>query len=279
MSLHAITYVWSHSQQSGTALLLLQCLAFNADDHGEGRVTVTMLAERCRVSERQAQYLLRQLELSGEVVIMRGVGRGRPSSYMIKGASGFTLSEDDPSQKMVQPIAPFSPEMVQPIAPFSPEMVQPIAPFSPEMVQSSVPPYKDKSLRKDLTSFSVLRGNVEEVVEGSIPPPAPVAPAPSSPRRPQVTPLAEDDWLLALLREYADRFSVEALNDQDWWVDVSNSFPTFPQEFVQQAFASLASWLHENGGRRPRTPKGWKQRMRFSLGWFYEKRWLRRLHG
>jgi hypothetical protein len=92
-------------------------------------------------------------------------------------------------------------------------------------------------------------------------------------------PLPEDDWVRQLLSQYADRFDFEALDDDDWWTDTGNSFPEFSKAWVELAFASLSRWLRENPRRRPRNSKGWKQRMGFSLNWFYDKHVRRESRG
>ena len=87
----------------------------------------------------------------------------------------------------------------------------------------------------------------------------------------EVKPLATDDWLRELLYTYAEHFDVAALDDDDWWANTGNSFPDFTSSWVRLAFASLARWLGDNPKRKPRTQRGWRQRMTFSLNWYYDK--------
>lgn len=94
-----------------------------------------------------------------------------------------------------------------------------------------------------------------------------------------IRPLADDDWLRALLLEYTHDFDFDALNDDAWWINAGNSFSTFSASWVSLAFASLAGWLQDNPARRPRTPMGWKKRMKYSLGWYYDKHLRRESYG
>lgn len=69
MANKVLTFVWEHSKQKGSALLMLVAMADQANDHGVCFPATDTLAERCRVSRRQAQRLVDQLEASGEIVI------------------------------------------------------------------------------------------------------------------------------------------------------------------------------------------------------------------
>jgi len=99
----------------------------------------------------------------------------------------------------------------------------------------------------------------------------PVMPIKKDRKLKEVKPLATDDWLRELLYAYAEHFDVAALDDDDWWANTGNSFPDFTSSWVRLAFASLARWLGDNPKRKPRTTRGWRQRMTFSLNWYYDK--------
>jgi len=86
----------------------------------------------------------------------------------------------------------------------------------------------------------------------------------------EVKPLTEDDWLRVLLYTYAEHFDVAALDDDDWWANTGNSFPDFTSSWVRLAFADLARWLTDNPKRRPRTKRGWRARMSYSLNRYYD---------
>jgi hypothetical protein len=135
-----MAYVWDHSQQTGTNLLMMLAIADMANDAGRCWPTMDRLAQKCRMERRQAQYLIKHLVEVGELLVEHGRGRGYPSIYVVKGAAECTLS--GPAEEKVQSSAPFLEEKVQSSAPFpemSNEKVQSSAPFLEEKVQSSAP--------------------------------------------------------------------------------------------------------------------------------------------
>ena len=122
-----MNWVWENSNESGTNLLMLLAIADHANDDGVCWPSIARLAQRARVSDRQAKYIVKHLEESGSIEVQRGVGRNHTSVYVVKGAADCTISEIE----KVQPIAPIkkikgaiqrkkvqsSVEKVQPIAP------------------------------------------------------------------------------------------------------------------------------------------------------------------
>lgn len=86
MSVKMMTEIWDNSPQTGTNLLMLLAIADHANDDGMCWPAVERLAQKCRVKERQAQYIIRALEASGELSVEIGTGRGHPSHYHLKGA-------------------------------------------------------------------------------------------------------------------------------------------------------------------------------------------------
>ena len=128
MSIKIMSYIWDHSPQKGTHLLMLLTIADHANDQGEAWPSIKRLAHRCRVGERQAQYIIRDLEESGELVVDHAVGRNHTSLYTIKGAAEFTFSQK------VQSAAPLPEKKVHSSA----EKVQPSAP-EPSLEPSEEP--------------------------------------------------------------------------------------------------------------------------------------------
>lgn len=85
MSIRATAFVWDQSTQTGAALLMLLAVADHANDDGICWPSIARLAEKARVSERQAQRLIQQLETAGDLQILdRGNGRGKTSLYILK---------------------------------------------------------------------------------------------------------------------------------------------------------------------------------------------------
>ncbi len=93
MSVKIIDWVWSNSRETGTHLLMLLAIADHANDDGICWPSIARLAQRARVKERQAQYIIKQLEESGAIEIRRGVGRNNTSVYIVKGATNCTISD------------------------------------------------------------------------------------------------------------------------------------------------------------------------------------------
>jgi hypothetical protein len=74
MSVQTMAAVWKGSQHSGSALLMMLAIADFSDDKGQAFPSVATLAEKTRMKPRNAHYLLRELEESGELVIKIGAG-------------------------------------------------------------------------------------------------------------------------------------------------------------------------------------------------------------
>jgi hypothetical protein len=75
--------VWADSQHSGTALLMLLAIADFADDEGNAYPAVSTLARKCRMKPRNATYLLRELQQSGELQVRLNEGPRGCNRYRI----------------------------------------------------------------------------------------------------------------------------------------------------------------------------------------------------
>jgi hypothetical protein len=76
--------VWKGSQHSGSALLMMLAIADFADDKGQAFPAVSTLAEKTRMRPRNANYLLADLQVSGELDIRIGAGRNGTNLYRIR---------------------------------------------------------------------------------------------------------------------------------------------------------------------------------------------------
>lgn len=83
MSVQTMAAVWKGSQHSGSALLMMLAIADFSDDKGIAFPSVTTLAEKTRMKPRNANYLLSELQKSGELVIKIGAGRHGTNLYRI----------------------------------------------------------------------------------------------------------------------------------------------------------------------------------------------------
>ncbi len=244
-----MSYVWEHSTHKGTELLTLLAIADFAHDDGKGAYpSIPMLARKTRMSKRQTQYVLRTLQQSGELRIDYKQGPHGVNVYAISlGCSVVHV------QKLHG--AEIAPKVVQPIA------------HNP-----LTDPLTDLGNKNLLTTFvSPAQSETDSVssAQTSLPLNGVALPSPKEKKAPQL--LADDNWIAQELSYYTQEFDVPALNDAVWWANLSNAFPTFTQQWVSMAFADLAAWLTANPSRKPKTSRGWKQRMSYSLKRFDEK--------
>lgn len=122
MSTEALSHVWKNSKQNGTALLVLVAIADGANQDGEYYPSVSSLAAKCRMKNRNLQRIIRNLEASGELVVVQGGGcdtkRGKTNRYcLVMG-----------DKRRVQDVAPRVAEGVQDVAPLKADEVQGVAP-------------------------------------------------------------------------------------------------------------------------------------------------------
>lgn len=75
MSIKLMSEIWQHSPAKGTRLLLLLAIADHANDEGIAWPGVESLARKCRMSSRNVQYLLRELEREGSLFVTRREGK------------------------------------------------------------------------------------------------------------------------------------------------------------------------------------------------------------
>jgi Helix-turn-helix domain len=83
VSIKVMTEVWDSSSAKGGARLVLLALADHANDEGYCYPSLSRLARKSRLSERNVQFILRDLETRGELVILRGSGRGNVNTYWV----------------------------------------------------------------------------------------------------------------------------------------------------------------------------------------------------
>lgn len=122
MSVRTMSRVWEHSQHAGSDLLMLLAIADFSDDDGRAFPAVATLATKCRMKMRNCQYILRSLELSGELSILANQGPHGANLYRInlnslgvqhlagvQGIAGVQHSAPGGAKRCaegVQPIAP-----------------------------------------------------------------------------------------------------------------------------------------------------------------------------
>jgi hypothetical protein len=83
MSVRCITQVWDKSAHSGTDLLMLLALADYSDDEGNSYPAVASLARKCRMKTRNANYVIKALQVSGELRVLQNEGPRGTNRYRI----------------------------------------------------------------------------------------------------------------------------------------------------------------------------------------------------
>lgn len=79
-----MTRVWELSQHCGSDLLMLLAIADFSDDNGNAYPSVPTLAEKCRMTPRNANLILANLKKSGELVVKQNEGPKGTNRYMIR---------------------------------------------------------------------------------------------------------------------------------------------------------------------------------------------------
>jgi DnaD/phage-associated family protein len=86
MSIKHMSIVWDSSSHSGNALLVLLAIADHANDEGICWPSISTIAKKARISERQTKRIIQDLADSGEIeIVKRGDGRGHSTIYKLKG--------------------------------------------------------------------------------------------------------------------------------------------------------------------------------------------------
>lgn len=98
MSVRCISQVLEKSAHSGTCLLMLVVLADYSDDEGNSYPSVASLARKCRMKPRNAIYILKSIQESGELRILKNEGP--------KGCNRYRIILANLGVTPLQPIAP-----------------------------------------------------------------------------------------------------------------------------------------------------------------------------
>jgi len=83
MSIRIMAKVWDVSKHSGTELLGMLAIANFANDDGCAFPSVAALAKKCRVQPRRMNYILTNLQRSGELQLKVGGGPRGTNNYTI----------------------------------------------------------------------------------------------------------------------------------------------------------------------------------------------------
>jgi hypothetical protein len=97
MSIKIMADVWKRGPEDQASLLVLLAMADIANDDGELWPSVATIADKARMSERNARRIIRQLEVDGWLSTEVSRGRNNTSRYTIKQdkLSAFTGGKQD----------------------------------------------------------------------------------------------------------------------------------------------------------------------------------------
>jgi hypothetical protein len=123
-----MTEVWESSSAKGGARLVLLALADHANDEGYCFPSVSRLARRSALSERNVQVILRDLETRGELVRLCGTGRGNVNQYwVLPPATVARLTREGKSAQNFHPLLVLEERVkaaTQRVSPVSPRTVK-----------------------------------------------------------------------------------------------------------------------------------------------------------
>lgn len=132
MSIRLMTEAWKADMPSGRKMVLL-ALCDNANDQGECYPSISMLAEKCSMSERSVFNHIADLEKCGAVA--RQSRTGRSTVYTIDPCKFCTHANSAPLQKLHPTPADSAPPPLQPLHP-TPATVAPITINEPSIEPS-----------------------------------------------------------------------------------------------------------------------------------------------
>ncbi len=264
-----MTAVWRHSQQKGSALLLLLALADYADERGVSYPSIGTLARKTRMTERNIQKLLRQIEGDGDLVIEDNAGPNGANRYRLiipQGGENFSpprrpksggggepqftggVNAETPGgelqgSKGVNAGSP-DPSLDPSIDP----SIDPSDVVVDDAVQKSSPVVEKHAKRK-----AQKRNNHHVVAKEPTPP---VAPAPPPAELEAVAQVLYDRGISASMRQ-AQAHAEQLLHDHppDWIIRAA--IQTSDRPDVKNVWGymvrTLKNWQHEDGPRPART--------------------------
>lgn len=118
MSVRTMARVWEQSRHKGSDLLMLLAIADFADDDGYAYPSVPKLAEKCRMSPRNANLVLSVLRESGELDVRQNEGPKGTNLYRVtlkdssplKNSSPLKRASSPPEESFPIPLKPASDE-------------------------------------------------------------------------------------------------------------------------------------------------------------------------
>lgn len=174
MSVRTSDRVWKHSKHGGTELLMLLAIADFADDQGNAYPAVSTLAAKCRMKPRNATYILRALEASGELQIcVNGGPKGANRYRIVAGLEGVQQGAGGGVQQGagVQPIAGVQSNVTAPATECTPPAIhgsEPLQPIAPEPSGNRQLNVKEPSEKKRASAPSLSQVSRPDDVEEQV---------------------------------------------------------------------------------------------------------------
>lgn len=82
MSWQAVTWVLENSEATLGSRLILICIASHANREGRNAFpSIDTIAKETLMSRREIIYAIQSMEELGELIVIRGIGRGNPNHY------------------------------------------------------------------------------------------------------------------------------------------------------------------------------------------------------
>ena len=81
MSVKVMARVWAHSRRKDGELLVMLALADFANDEGESWPSIPVLAQKARLTDRQARRVLSKLEQAGEIRCVKDTFYGNEAEF------------------------------------------------------------------------------------------------------------------------------------------------------------------------------------------------------
>jgi hypothetical protein len=173
MSVDASAFVWGmrpddwyDPELKATKMVIMLALADHSNSDGISYPGVTSLAKKARISERQLQKILRQLEASGDLRVEYNEGKKTSSGttncyylvkYRVKLGLERGVTHDTPSKK--QGVNSTTPLKSQGVSPTTPQGVSPTTPKP-----SLQPSVTDQPSEKKETSTNTEPTNNEKIL-------------------------------------------------------------------------------------------------------------------
>lgn len=150
--------VWESSSTKGGARLVLLALADFANDDGYCHPSVERLAVKSALTERNIQLILRDLESRGELVTLRGAGRGHVNTYwVLPPGTVLRLRLEGKTAKTFHPFAALeekaksATEWVKTSAQKAKSTAEKVKPASPRTVKNPQEPSRTNTRLEDQT--------------------------------------------------------------------------------------------------------------------------------